>query len=125
MNQIEIENVIYDTPDLVYADYLGRRVIAYAEENDQKEYEIIYMELDGNKNREFEVQADDLLIDETTSSRIYYEDENFKEKHINVDAANLSVIYNGKSRTGYGQLKNTLPKSGYIVGVDNTGDDAY
>lgn len=124
MNQIEIENVIYDTPDLVYADYLGRRVIAYAEENDQKEYEIIYMELDGNKNREFEVQADDLLIDETTSSRIYYEDENFKEKHINVDAANLSVIYNGKSRTGYGQLKNTLPKSGYIVGVDNTGDDA-
>ena len=31
MNQIEIENVIYDTPDLVYADYLGRRVIAYAE----------------------------------------------------------------------------------------------
>ncbi len=123
MNQIEIENVVYDTPDQVYADYLGRRVIAYAKENDQKEYEIIYMELDGNKNREFKVQADNLLPDQTTSSRIYYEDEDQKERHINIDSVNLSVVYNGKSRTGYGSLKNTLPKSGYIVGVDNTGDD--
>lgn len=124
MNQIEIENVIYDTPNQVYADYLGRSVIAYAEKNDQKEYEIIYIELDANKNNEFEIQADDLLLEKTTSSKIYYEDENEREKHINIDSANLSVIYNGKNRTGYGALKNTLPSSGYIVGVDNTGDDA-
>ena len=123
MNQIEIDNVVYDTPKQQYADYLGRRVIAYAEENDQKEYEIIYLELDGNKNNEFQVQADSLLVDKTTSDRIYYEDENLKEKHLNIDAVNLSVIYNGKNRTGYGQLKNTLPKSGYILGVDNTGDE--
>lgn len=124
MNQIEINNVVYDAPDQVYADYLGRSVIAYARENDRDAYDIIYIELDGNKNHEYEVQAEDLLIDETTSSRIYYEDENLNERHLSVDSANLSVIYNGKNRTGYGALKNTLPESGYIVGVDNSGDEA-
>ncbi len=123
MYQIEIEGVIYDTPGLVYGNYIGRNVTAYAKKNDQSDYEIIYIELAENKNNEFKVEADRILKDKTTSSRIYYEDEEYKERHLSVDEANLVVIYNGKAYSGYGALKNALPDSGYILGLDNTGDD--
>ncbi len=123
MYQIEIGNVIYDAPGNIYAEYLGRNVIAYAVRDEQLEYEIIYIELAENRNSEIQVSADDLLPNKTTSNRIYYESEEGKEKHFDVDAPNLSVIYNGKYHTGYGALKNALPDSGYVIGLDNSGDE--
>ncbi len=123
MHQIEIDGVIYDTPDKIYGGYIGRNVIAYAKLNDRHEYEVIYIEPVADKNNEFQVNADMILKDKTTPSRIYYEDEEGKEKHLSVDEGNLIVIYNGKAYTGYGTLKNTLPDRGYILGLDNTGDD--
>ena len=36
----------------------------------------------------------------------------------------MDVIYNGKCYSGYGKIQNVLPKFGYIVALDNTGDEA-
>ncbi|MBQ4087776.1 MAG: hypothetical protein IJC78_05975 [Clostridia bacterium] len=123
MYQVEIDGVIYDTDKKIFGDFIGRNVIAYAKKNADDDYEIIYLELADNKNTEFKIDAEDLLPNKTTASRIYYEDEESKERHIDVDSANLTVIYNGKAHSGYGALKNALPDSGYIVGLDNTGDE--
>ena len=122
--QIEIENVVYETPGKEYAGLLGRYAYGYAKGNADDGYEIIYLERDEKRNSEVELSAEILLKDKTTSSRIYYEDEDYKERYINVNSSALSVIYNGKMRTGYGQLKNVLPSEGYILGVDNSGDEA-
>ena len=121
--QIEIEGNVYDTPGKEFADLLGKRVYAYLKKTDFETYDVIYLEPVQNMNKEYKLSAEDILKDKTTSSRIYYEDEDFKEKHINLDGISLSVIYNGKSRSGYGQLKNIMPDSGYVLGIDNTGDE--
>ena len=120
--QIEIDRVVYDTPDLEYASFLGKTVNAYLKKNDLGDYEIIYLEEAGKKNTEFRIDAKDLLQDEATESRIYYYNENENKKHISLDAANLVVIYNGKSYSAYGALSDVLPKNGYIIALDNTGD---
>jgi len=122
--QIEIENTVYDTPEQEYAFLLGRSVTAYAEKTDDGELEIIYLEEDAKKNQVFTLQAEDLLPEKSNTSAIYYEDEDSKERHIDVDSDNLTVIYNGKSFNTYGSIKNILPKNGYIEGLDNNGNDA-
>ncbi len=120
--QIELDRVVYDTPDQEYAHLLGKAVTAYLKKNDRNDYEVIYLEETSKKNLEYRIDAADLLPNKTTDSRIYYFDENGSEKHITLDAANLTVIYNGKSHSGYGTLSNTLPKSGNLIALDNTGD---
>ncbi len=123
-NQIEIDGAVYDTPGKEFAELLGRKVYAYLKKADFERYEVVYLEPVQNVNKEYKLSAEDILKDKTTSSRIYYEDENFKEKYINLDDISLAVVYNGKSRSGYGQLKNIMPDAGYVLGIDNTGDEA-
>ncbi len=119
--QIEIDGVVYDTPEQEYANFLGMAVNAYAEKAED-EYRIIYLEKD-DINNVFTLQAEDLLPEKTTSSAIYYEDENDKEKHLNIDSADYTVIYNGKSYNAFGSLRDILPENGFIEGIDNTGDE--
>ena len=123
-DQIEIDGTIYDTPGNAYADFLGMYVAAYGKKNEQGVYEVVYIESVSRRNNEYKVSAEDLLPEKTTGSRIYYTNEEYKEKHINVNASALSVIYNGKMHSGYGVLKNVLPANGFIRGLDNTGDEA-
>ena len=120
--QIELDRVVYDTPDQEYAHLLGKAVTAYLKKNDRNDYEVIYLEETSKKNLEYRINAADLLPNKTTDSRIYYSDENGSEKHVGLDAANLVVIYNGKSYSAYGALSDVLPKNGYIIALDNTGD---
>ena len=122
--QIEIENVVYDTPEQEYAQLLGRSVTAYAEKTEDGEPDIIYLEENAGKNSLFTLQAEDLLPEKSSTNAIYYEDEDNKERHIDVDSNSLTVIYNGKSYNTYGSFKQILPKNGYIEGLDNNGDDA-
>ena len=121
MHQIEIDNVIYDTPEHTYADYLGRKVYAYAKKVNGDSYEIIYMEPIYRANNEYKLSADVLLKDKTTTDRIYYENEDYKEKYLNVNSSGIPVIYNGKAHS-FGHLKNAIPTNGYIVALDNSGD---
>ncbi len=122
--QIEIENKAYNTPGQDYTDLLGKYVYAYAKEADFGRYEIVYIEPVASRNEVYKISSSQILTAKVTSSRLYYEDENFKEKFYSIDSSNLKVIYNGKSRTGYGQLMNVMPSAGFVEGIDNTGDDA-
>ncbi len=123
MHQIEIDGVIYETGNNTFSEYLGMYVTAYGKKNDNSEYEIIFLEASERRNHEYEISAENLLPAKTTNEKIYYVDEEYKEKHLKVNSTTLSVIYNGKMYTGYGALKNALPANGYIRGLDNTGDE--
>lgn len=120
--QIEIDRTVYNTPDAEYAQFLGKAVYAYLKKNEQGEFDVLYLEEIPKKNTEYRLDAADILFSETTGSKIYYTDKNDSKKHISLDAANLVVIYNGKSHTGYGALSDILPKNGYLTALDNTGD---
>ncbi len=120
--QIEIDNVVYDTPGYVYATSLGRAVTYYLRKTADSDYEIAFVEENTKLNNLVKVDSEDLLPGKTTSSRIYYTDENDKERHISL-ANNVDVIYNGKCYSGYGKIDNVLPKEGYIETLDNTGDE--
>lgn len=119
--QIEINNTLYDTPGYIYATSLGRSVDYYLRDDGTGEKEIAYIEESKTLNNLTKVNAEDILVSKSTNNRIYYEDEEFKEHHINFTNA-VDVIYNGRCYRGYGNLLNVLPEAGYIEALDNTGD---
>lgn len=120
--QIEIDNVVYDTPGYVYATSLGRSVTYYLRKTADSDFEIAFVEENTKVNNLTKVDSKDLVPDKTTSNRIYYTDENDRERHISL-ANNIDVIYNGKCYSGYGKIENVLPEEGYIEALDNTGDN--
>ncbi len=122
--QVEIDGVVYDTPGYVYATSLGRSVYYYIRKTADGEYDVAYVEENEKVNSVKKVYSEDLLISKTTTDRIYYTDENDKERHLNL-ATNVDVIYNGKCYRGYGSVVNVMPKNGYIEVLDNTGDTVY
>ena len=122
--QVEIDGVVYDTPGYVYATSLGRAVYYYIRKTTEGEFDVAYVEENDRVNNIKKVDGEDLLISKTTTDRIYYTDENDKDRHLNL-ATNVDVIYNGKCYRGYGSIVNVLPKYGYIEVLDNTGDEVY
>ena len=122
--QVEINGVVYDTPGYVYATSLGRAVYYYIRKTADGEYDVAYVEENNKVNKVKKIESEDLLLSKVSSSKIYYVDENDKERHLNLDD-NVDVIYNGKCYRGYGSVKNVLPKYGYIEALDNTGDEVY
>lgn len=119
--QVEIDGVIYDTPGYVYETSLGRAVYYYVRKTNDGSYDVAYVEENDKVNHITKVDSDDILPEKTTASRIYYRDEDYKDRHIDF-SANVDVIFNGKCYRGYGALGNVLPASGYIEALDNTGD---
>ncbi len=120
--QVEINGVIYDTPGYVYATSLGRSVYYYIRKTADGEFDVAYVEENDKVNTVKKVASRDLIKDKTTATRIFYYDENDKERHISL-ANNVDVIYNGKCYSGYGKIENVLPSFGYIEALDNTGDE--
>ncbi len=123
--QIEINGTVYDTNGLEYADFLGKTVNAYIKKDDRGSDIVLYMEETRNKNEVFELDAENIIKEKSTSNRVYYYDENDKERHVSVNDTELIVVYNGKSRSGYGTLQNVLPQYGTLIALDNNGDDKY
>ena len=122
IDQIEIDGALYDTPGYTYTTSLGRAVIYYVRKTANGEFDIAYIEENARCNNIVKVDSEDLLVDKTTSSRIYYMDGEEKEERINLHTT-VSVIYNGKCYKGYGRIANVLPDYGYIEAVDNNGDE--
>lgn len=118
--QVEIDKKAYDTDNFECEKYLGQNVDVYLRENSGDDYTAVYIE--PRNNTFVKIDADDLLPEKTTENAIYYENSDGKVRHITIDGSDIKVIYNGKSRSGYGLLKNTLPENGYIEGLDNDGD---
>ena len=123
--QIEIDGQLYDTPGYVYDYFLGYAVDYYVKVNSETDAKMVYIEESRNYNNVIKVDAEDILTAKTISSRIYYKDLENEEKeyHINFNA-NYDVIYNKQCWTGYGNLANTIPVTGYIEALDNNNDGA-
>jgi len=119
--QVEIDGVVYDTPGYVYATSIGRAVDYYIRKNNDGTYDVAYVEENNKINHVIKVDAEDLIKGKSNNDRIYYYDENDKEKHISL-TTNFRLIYNHK-HDDYGLLVNSLPDYGYIEALDNTGDE--
>lgn len=121
--QIEINGVVYDTPGYVYADSLGCAVNYYLRKTADGDFDIAFVEENRLLNHAVKVDSEDLIPDKTTESRIYYTNDEEKERHINL-SVNVDVIYNNQCYRGYGKIADILPEYGYIEALDNTGDSA-
>lgn len=122
--QIQIDNVIYDTPGYYYDYFLGYTVDYYVKEGSDGK-ELMYVEEAPKKNSKVRVDSEDIIRNKVTSSRIYYlinDDED--EEHIDMDTV-VDVIYNSQWYSGYGALVNVMPANGYIEALDNDNDGVY
>lgn len=120
--QVAINGVVYDTPGYTYTTSLGRAVYYYVRTDADAENEAAYVEEIERLNHVYTADSDEIEPSKLTDSRIYYEDENGKEKHIKL-SDNVDVIYNNYCWRGYGRLANVLPDYGYVEAVDNDGDE--
>ena len=114
----------YDTPGYVYGDLLGYTVDYYVRDLGDGLSEMAYIEETPGRNSKIRLDAEDLVPAKTTDTRIFYEDENEKEKNINLSGY-LDVIYNNKCYTNYPELEDALPATGYIEALDNDDDGTY
>ena len=121
-NQIEINGKVYDLKGYGNYNLLGYHVDFYIKSDDTDE--IVYLEKSPKMNETVKVDAEDLLKEKTTVTRVYYEDEEDDEHHIDFDIE-LYVVYNNQSYDEYGVLRNALPDNGYIEALDNNGDGVY
>ncbi|MBQ3118676.1 MAG: S-layer homology domain-containing protein [Clostridia bacterium] len=124
--QIEIDRVLYDTPGYVYGYFLGYTVNYYLNYNSSTDVEMVYIEEKAKSNSVQKIDSEDILNSKTTDSRIYYEDEESDEYHIDL-IDNVDIIYNNQYWGGYGVLANALPDAdrGYIEALDNNNDGIY
>lgn len=121
-NQIEINGKVYDLKGYGNYNLLGYHVDFYLKSDDVDE--IVYLEQSPEMNETIKIDAEDLLKAKTTVSRVYYEDDNENEHHIDFNR-DLYVIYNNQSYDEYGVIRNALPDNGYIEALDNNRDGVY
>ncbi len=121
-DQIEIDGTKYSVSGYGDVNLLGRTVHFYlhTEETD----EILYIEEAPKYNKIFRIDAEDIVRDKTTSTRIYYKDENKDEDHIDFKPS-VDVIYNDQCYASYGVLSAILPTTGYVEALDNNRDGEY
>ena len=125
--QIEITSEqgtkVYETPGYIYGYMLGRAVDYYLKDDSGEGYELTYIEEAKKLNKTIKIDVDDLLPEQTTSTRIYYKDADNDEQHITFTAVR-DFIYNNQSWHP-GSLANALPERGYIEALDNNADGEY
>lgn len=121
-DQIEIDGTKYEISGYENVNLLGRCVEFYisTEEKDV----ILYIEETPKYNETVRIDADDILRPKTTSTRIYYSDDEDKEYHIDFKAT-IDVIYNEQCYSSYGVLSAVLPTSGYVEVLDNNRDGSF
>lgn len=119
--QIAIDGKIYDTPGYAYGDLLGRSVKYYLYQEKGETAIAKYVEENENINSVTRVDAEDLILNKTTLTSVYYTNDEEKDERIDF-VTNIKVIYNGRLYKNFGYLSNVLPVSGYIEALDNNRD---
>ncbi len=121
-NQIFIGGKIYDVKGYDDKKFYGKCVDYYVSKSDEDK--ILYIEETKNRNKTIKLDAKD--VTKSTTDRIYYEDDEFKERHIAFDDAYVQVVYNNRLYDTYGVIANILPDaSGYVEALDNNRDGVY
>lgn len=118
---IEVDGIAYES-DYDYSDYIGSYVTCYFKENNSGNSDtVVYMERKSSRNNQLVLEAKDIEKDDITAQRVYYRNEAFDLKHIDV-STNVSVIMNGKCYLGYGTLQSLIPDYGIVKFIDNNND---
>jgi len=121
MDCIMIEENEYITETNEFDNLLGENVIAYVQENEVGEFEIVYMYEDSKNNKALNVDCKEITeIGDSISSFTYYE-ENGRQKTVKV-ASSPRVIYNGKFIEEYDE-NDFL--NGNLELIDNDNDGKY
>ena len=120
--QIEIDGSVYELSGYGDTNLLGRSVEFYLGSDEQDL--IRYISETPKYNKTERIDAEDIIPAKTTSTRIYYSDEEDKEYHIDFKST-IDVIYNEQCYSSYGVLSAVLPTTGYIEALDNNRDGAY
>lgn len=115
-NQIEIDGRVYDCKYKKCGEYLGCAVDFYLNSDDDGK--VLYAAL-RKTNDVTVIDASD--IDDADNTKIIYTPDGQKRKTVTLEK-NFDVIYNQKAYSGYGKLKNILPKEGSVTAIDRSGN---
>ena len=118
--QIEVNDTVYNAA-FECDDYIGSCVTYYFRKENNNLDTVVYMERKASKNKQLVVEAQDIEKENITAQRVYYRDEAFSLRNIDVSTS-VSVIMNGKCYLGYGTLKNLIPDYGIVKFIDNNSD---
>lgn len=113
-SKIAIDGKVYGLKYNNCVNYLGYDVDFYVTGEDE---DVLYA-VPNNSNQITEIASED--IESADSDKIYYS-SNDTSKNIRLEQ-NFDVIYNKKAYSGYGMLKDILPKYGKITALDNNDD---
>ncbi|MBP3359966.1 MAG: hypothetical protein J6N52_03865 [Clostridia bacterium] len=103
---------------------LGKKVVAFIQENRNGDNEILYVGERSDKNTIMQLEADeieDVLLNEKAIK--YCLENNSKEKSAKFSSA-VKVIYNGAFYGSYTK-EDLMPEQGGLELIDNNGDDVY
>lgn len=115
-NQVKIDGVVYNTPDIDASDYLGYEIdFYYRSTSSSKTPELVWFEVSENCNV-IEVNHDNLVV---TSSGVSYEDEKGRLEDVQIDSV-ATYIYNGKMKSM--SISDLSDVYGKVVFVSNDGD---
>ncbi len=120
-DQIRINGKLYELGGYPEFNLMGYSVDFYVSTEDLEV--VLYLEETAKANTKVKINAENIL-DKTTNDRVYYEDANEKEYHIDINK-NFTMIYNGQYDEMFGTLKLALPENGYIEALDNDRDGVY
>ncbi|MBQ7574263.1 MAG: hypothetical protein IJT23_08385 [Clostridia bacterium] len=119
---VYIDDVVYvDRLGLVPSSYLGYYVDFYAVENDDDEYEVIWLKKRDFKNDAITVQAEDISDKSTREQMIYTNIATNSEKKVNIPS-DAVIIYNGIPTSN---ISNIYPEYGSVTVLDSDYDGRY
>lgn len=123
-DQVEINGKLYELSGYPEFGLLGYSVDFYVSSNEPDV--ILHIEATARRNEVIRIDADNLLKAKTTDTRIYYRDDEDKDKEYHVDlVSNFNLIYNNQYDDMYGVLSRVLPDNGYIEVLDSDNNGLY
>lgn len=123
-NQLAIGGMVYTTEDYTLADYLGYRVTAYVEDNEDEPYPQLWALEVSDKNRVVTLKAEDIISVSKTSISAY--NENGKRTSYNL--ADPELIYNNRAYAipiSLGGVDILKPAHGTVTLVSPNNNDKY
>ena len=119
--KIQIDGIDFVNSNSAYDDFFGYNVRYYYKDNDADVTELLYMELDKERNKIIETAINDGSYIE--DKKIYYYTENGREKSINVSDG-YCLVYNKKvTNKGLESYQGNI--NGYIKMADTDRDGKY
>ncbi len=125
-NQIEIDNVVYQTEDSSAQQYLGYRVTYYLKTQENGDQVVILVRPENGKNKTLEIDGDN--IETVDADRINYwtDKEHDKTTKYAKIAASAKMIYNGVAIPySEAKVKEYGTLSGNVMLLDHNSDDQY